>query len=62
MSFIDKAKNKAEEVVGKAKEVVGDKTDNQELKREGQADQAKSGVKQTGENAKDAVKDTFGKR
>ncbi len=57
MSFIDKAKNKAEEVAGKAKEVVGDKTDNDDLKRDGQADQGSAGVKQTGEK----VKDTFGK-
>lgn len=57
MSFIDKAKNKAEEVAGKAKEAIGDKTDNDDLKREGQADQAGSGVKQTGEK----IKDTFGK-
>lgn len=62
MSFIDKAKNKAEEVAGKAKEAAGGATGNDDLRREGQADQAKSGVKQTGEKAKDAVKDTFGKK
>lgn len=66
MSFVDKAKNKGEELAGKAKEKIGDTTDNQDLKREGQADQAEAGLKQTGEHvkdgaadAKDAVKDTF---
>jgi uncharacterized protein YjbJ (UPF0337 family) len=57
MSFIDKAKNKAEEVAGKAKEAIGDKTNNDGLTREGQADQAGAGVKQTGEK----IKDTFGR-
>jgi uncharacterized protein YjbJ (UPF0337 family) len=61
MSFVDKAKNKAEELAGKAKEAVGDATDNNELKREGQADQAKANTKQAGENVKDAAKDAFGK-
>ncbi len=36
MSFVDKAKNKGEELAGKAKEKIGDTTDNQDLKREGQ--------------------------
>ena len=57
MSFIDKAKNKAEELSGKAKEAVGDATDNHDLKAEGQADQFSADVKQTGEKAKDAWKD-----
>ncbi len=56
-SFTDKAKNRAEEVGDKAKEVVGDKTDSDDLMREGQAVRATSGVEQTGENAKD----TFGR-
>ena len=35
MSFIDKAKNTAEDALGKAKEVVGDITDNKDLEAEG---------------------------
>lgn len=68
MSATDKIKNKAQEAAGKAKEKVGEVTGNDELRREGQADQAESGVKQTGEkvkdgvgNAKDVVKNTLKK-
>lgn len=38
MSFMDKAKNKAEEIAGKAKEKTGDATNNENLKRDGQTD------------------------
>lgn len=68
MSATDKIKNKVQEVAGKAKEKLGDATGNEEMQREGQADQAEAGVKQTGEkvkdgvgDAKDAVTDTFKK-
>ena len=37
MSFTDKVKNKAEELTGKAKEGIGDATDNERLQAEGQA-------------------------
>ncbi|WP_311476940.1 CsbD family protein [uncultured Gulosibacter sp.] len=57
MGFIDDAKNKAEELVGKGKEKAGEATDNQELKHEGQADQLSSKVKQGVENVKDGVND-----
>lgn len=56
MGLGDKIRNKAEEVAGKAKEVVGDKTDNDRLRTEGQADQSKAGIKQTGEDIKDVFK------
>lgn len=56
MGIADKAKNTAEDVVGKAKEVVGDVTGNDELKAEGKKDQAKSDLKSAGENVKDAFK------
>lgn len=65
MSTGDKIKNKAQEMVGKAKEKLGDATGNKKLKREGKADQTEAGMKQTGEKVKDgavgakeAVKDT----
>lgn len=56
MGLGDKIRNKAEEVAGKAKEVAGDKTDNDRLRTEGQADQSKAGIKQTGEDIKDVFK------
>lgn len=69
MSFVDKAKNKLDETVGKAKEVIGDATGNEQLEAEGRAEQGAAGVAQAGErlkdgaaDAKDAIKDTFGKK
>ena len=55
MGLDDKIKNSAEELKGKAKEVVGDATDNEELEAEGKADQAKADLKQAGEKTKDAL-------
>jgi uncharacterized protein YjbJ (UPF0337 family) len=55
MSFVDKAKNAAEDAVGKAKEVIGDKTDNNDLKAEGKSDQASASTKKVGENIKDKL-------
>ncbi|MFF0816835.1 CsbD family protein [Rhodococcus sp. NPDC003318] len=57
MSAIDKAKNKAEEVAGKAKEKVGQATGDKDTEAEGHADQSKSNLKQAGEKVKDAFKD-----
>ena len=62
MSFVDKARHKAEEVIGEVKEKVGELTGNDELKAEGKADQASGNVKQAGDSVKDAgasVKDRF---
>src|SRR5262249_57020217 len=56
MSFVDKAKNKAEELMGKGKEAAGEATDDDELKVEGKADQIKANLKQAGEKIKDAFK------
>ncbi|NYE36792.1 uncharacterized protein YjbJ (UPF0337 family) [Nocardioides cavernae] len=56
MGIADKAKNAAQDIAGKAKEVVGDATDNDKLKAEGKKDQAAADVKQAGENVKDAFK------
>lgn len=55
MSFIDKAKHKAEEIVGEVKEKVGDLTGNDRLKAEGRKDQVSGNVKQTGDSVKDAA-------
>ncbi|GAA2073255.1 hypothetical protein GCM10009821_09410 [Aeromicrobium halocynthiae] len=40
----------------KAKEVIGDVTNDDELKAEGTKDQSKSSIKDAGENVKDAFK------
>lgn len=55
MGIADKAKNAAQDVAGKVKETVGDVTDNNELKAEGKADQAKASAKKTGEDVKDVL-------
>jgi uncharacterized protein YjbJ (UPF0337 family) len=57
MSALDKAKNKAEEVGGIAKEHAGEATGDDSLQAEGQADQVKGNLKQAGEKVKDAFKD-----
>lgn len=57
MGMGDKIKNAAEEAKGKAKEALGDVTDNRDLQAEGQADQLKADAKQVGENVQDAWKD-----
>lgn len=56
MGLADKAKNAAQDAVGKVKETVGDATDNEKLQSEGKADQAEASVKKTGEGVKDAFK------
>jgi uncharacterized protein YjbJ (UPF0337 family) len=57
MGIADKAQNKAEEMGGKAKETAGQATDDNDLKNEGEGDQAKGNLKQVGEEAKDLFKD-----
>ncbi|WJL94633.1 CsbD family protein [Microbacterium sp. ET2] len=56
MGLDDKIKNAAQEIAGKAKEVIGNATDNDKLAAEGQADQSKANLKQAGEDVKDAFK------
>ena len=57
MGIGDKISNKAEEVGGKAKEAVGDATDNESLEAEGKVDQSSAHGKQAGENVKDALRE-----
>lgn len=56
MGIADKAKNAAQDLAGKGKEAVGDATGKDDLKAEGQADQAKASTKKVGENVKDTFK------
>jgi uncharacterized protein YjbJ (UPF0337 family) len=62
MGLDDKIKHGAEEAAGKAKEKVGDMTDNERLEAEGQAQQTGADAKQAGDHVRDAaedVKDAF---
>jgi uncharacterized protein YjbJ (UPF0337 family) len=56
MSKKDKAKNNAQIVKGKVKEVAGEALGDDELKSEGQIDQGKGHLKQAGEHVKDALR------
>ena len=58
MGIGDDIKHNTEDMVGKAKEGIGDATDNERLQAEGAADQASAKTKQAGEAVKDGVKDT----
>ncbi len=55
MALEDKAADKAEELKGKAKQGVGDLTDDDQLQAEGQVDEGSGKLKQAGEHVKDAA-------
>ncbi|MGW0251981.1 CsbD family protein [Nocardia goodfellowii] len=54
MSNADKAKNKADQLAGQAKEKFGRAADEEGLENEGVAEQAKGSLKQLVEKVKDA--------
>ncbi|MGW4249743.1 CsbD family protein [Nocardia sp. NPDC004722] len=56
MSATDKARNKADDIAGKAKEKFGAATDNPDKENEGKVDQAKANVKDAAEKVKDAFR------
>lgn len=56
MATEDKASNKATDIKGKVKETTGKATGNESMEAEGKGDQAKSSIKEAGENIKDAFK------
>ncbi len=56
MGLDDKLENTKDDMVGKGKEAAGKATDDEGLEAEGRTDQAKSDLKQAGENVKDAFK------
>ena len=56
MGIGDKIENAKDENVGRIKSAAGDATDNPDLQAEGDAQQAKGGLKAAGEKVKDAFK------
>jgi uncharacterized protein YjbJ (UPF0337 family) len=56
MGIVDKAKNAAQDVAGKAKEQAGKLTGDRHTEGQGKKDQTKASVKKAGENVKDAFK------
>lgn len=56
MSAVDKAKNKLEELGGKAKAAIGKITGDKSTENEGRADQVEANLKDAGEKVKDAFK------
>lgn len=54
MGMDDKMKHSAESSLGKAKEKLGDATDDRSLESEGKKDQSKADLRQAKENVKDA--------
>ncbi len=52
---LDKIKHEGEGLAGKAKEKIGEATDNDKLVAEGKVDQAKAEVKKVGDDVKDVV-------
>ena len=55
MGTKDRASNRSQDAKGLAKEAAGSVTGNRDLKNKGKTDQAKAGMKNTGEDLKDAA-------
>jgi uncharacterized protein YjbJ (UPF0337 family) len=55
MSDKDRASNNRQDVKGRVKEAAGSITGNDDLKNKGKTDQAKAGMKNAGEDVKDAA-------
>ncbi len=61
MSLADKARNEAQELRGRTKEWVGERTGNEDMETEGKEDQMKARAKKAGEHVKDAGRDVSGR-
>jgi len=57
MGAEDKARNKLDELKGKAKEHAGEASDDEQLEAKGRLERGKASLKQAGEKVKDAVRD-----
>lgn len=57
MANEEQAKGKAKDIGGKAKEEIGDATGNEDMKRDGQTDQAEGKVEKGYGDAKDKLSD-----
>ncbi|MFC4909340.1 CsbD family protein [Actinomadura gamaensis] len=57
MGFLDKLKNKTQRNKGRGKEAAGRAADDPYLEAEGRRDRMAGGVKQVGEQAKDAARE-----
>lgn len=57
MSFVDKAKHKAEEIIGEIKEKAGELTGDRRLEAEGTQEQVTGNLEQAGDSARDAASD-----
>ncbi|WP_026423824.1 CsbD family protein [Actinokineospora inagensis] len=55
MSVFDKAKDKAEQVIGEVKEKLGQATGNRDLENSGKADQVSGKTKEVGHTVRDNV-------
>jgi len=56
IGIADKAKNAAQDALGKAKQVSGEMKNDKSLEAEGRSDQKKASAKKVGESVKDAFK------
>ena len=56
MSATRKAKNEFDRLAGRAKERIGDATNNHRMREEGVLDQVRARIRTTGERAKDALR------
>jgi uncharacterized protein YjbJ (UPF0337 family) len=56
MSATRKAKNEFDRLAGRAKERIGDATNNPRLREEGVVDQVRARIRTTGERVKDALR------
>ena len=56
MATDDKLRNQGEDLKGKAKETLGQATDNPDLEAEGKREQTAGSLKQAGEKVKDVFK------
>jgi uncharacterized protein YjbJ (UPF0337 family) len=56
VSGVDKAKNKLEELGGKAKEAIGKVTGDKSTENEGKGDQVEANLKDAAEKVKDAFR------